>query len=81
MTALTQSLVDYHERSKHRVNHYAPGPGGLDWATQPNPFREYQGAPQINLPLAANALAAKASHIAPRAKRVSMPISTRTTRV
>jgi hypothetical protein len=38
MTELSQGLVDYHQRSKHRVNHYAPGPTGLDWASQPDPF-------------------------------------------
>jgi SagB-type dehydrogenase family enzyme len=56
MTGLRQGLFEYHERSKHRVNHYAPGPTGLDWANQPDPFREFRGAPQIKLPLAADSL-------------------------
>ncbi len=34
-------LLEYHQRSKHRINQYAPGPTGLDWANQPNPFREF----------------------------------------
>ena len=42
---------DYHERSKHQLDRYAPGPGGLDWATQPDPFRRFGGAPQLDLPL------------------------------
>src|SRR3954468_21655063 len=50
------SLADYHERSKHRVDRYAPGPGRLDWANQPDPFRSYAGADRIELPLAARAL-------------------------
>ncbi|HEX9190618.1 MAG TPA: SagB/ThcOx family dehydrogenase [Candidatus Deferrimicrobiaceae bacterium] len=29
----------------------------MDWATQPNPFRTYRGAPRIGLPLAADAVA------------------------
>lgn len=41
----------YHERSKHHQDRYAPGPGGLDWATQPDPFRRYGGAPELELPL------------------------------
>ncbi len=45
------SVLDYHERSKHRLNHYAPGPGDLDWATQPDPFRRYTGAVELELPL------------------------------
>lgn len=52
-------LVDYHQRSKHRIDRYAPGPGGLDWANQPNPFREFHGAPQTRLPLIADSLAAR----------------------
>lgn len=41
----------YHERSKHHPDRYAPGPGGLDWASQPDPFRHYSGAPTLELPL------------------------------
>ena len=50
------TLSDYHERSKHRVNRYAPGPGELDWANQPNPFRYYEGSTRIELPLLAGVL-------------------------
>ena len=50
------SLPDYHERSKHRLDRYAPGPGRLDWANQPNPFRHYDGARRIALPLRADHL-------------------------
>src|SRR5207253_4933501 len=34
MTEIIQDLFEYHQRSKHRINHYAPGPTGLDWANQ-----------------------------------------------
>jgi SagB-type dehydrogenase family enzyme len=50
------TLPDYHERSKHRLNRYAPGPGRLDWANQPNPFRRHEGAARIELPLRADRL-------------------------
>lgn len=56
MITSKQGLLEYHQRSKHRINHYAPGPTGLDWANQPDPFREFRGAPQIELPLAADSL-------------------------
>ena len=52
-------LLEYHERSKHRLHRYAPGPGGLDWANQPDPFRTFQGAPRFALPLAADGLATR----------------------
>src|SRR5258708_33457596 len=53
------SLIEYHERSKHRLRRYAPGPGGLDWVNQPDPFRTFEGAPQFRLPLAADTLATR----------------------
>ncbi|MGF6602128.1 SagB-type dehydrogenase family enzyme [Paraburkholderia sp. GAS448] len=59
MNGLARALLEYHERSKHRVNGYAPGPMGLDWATQPDPFRVFDGAPRIGLPLAADSLATR----------------------
>ncbi len=41
----------YHERTKHHFNRFAPGPGRLDWANQPDPFRRYKGAPLARLPI------------------------------
>jgi len=49
----------YHERTKHQFNRYADSPGQLDWANQPNPFRRYERAPLVRLPLLA-------AHEAPR---------------
>ena len=54
MDRLSDALLQYHDRSKHRVNRYAPGPRELDWIAQPNPFREFHGAPRVNLLLAAD---------------------------
>ena len=45
-------IIAYHERTKHHTERYANGPGGLDWASQPNPFRCFTGAPVLRLPLA-----------------------------
>lgn len=50
------NLIRYHEHSKHHLDRYAPGPGRLDWATQPDPFRHYAGASTVALPLGADAL-------------------------
>lgn len=44
-----QTTVDYHERTKHQPHAYARSLGYLDWATQPNPFRRFQGAPMLPL--------------------------------
>nr|BAL53158.1 nitroreductase family protein [uncultured Gammaproteobacteria bacterium] len=43
------ALIDYHRRTKHHFHRYAAGPGYLDWDTQPEPFRYYQGAPRLPL--------------------------------
>jgi len=52
-------VLAYHEGSKHHLDRYAPWPGGLDWATQPDPFRRFAGAPQVDLPLLAGELTAR----------------------
>ncbi|MEN8130381.1 MAG: SagB/ThcOx family dehydrogenase, partial [Pseudomonadota bacterium] len=44
-----QAVFDYHQATKHRFDAYARGPGRLDWATQPDPFRRYVGAELIPL--------------------------------
>ncbi len=44
-------VVAYHERTKHHLGRYARSLGYMDWATQPNPFRRYEGAPLVRLPL------------------------------
>jgi hypothetical protein len=50
-------VLAYHERTKHRLERYAAGPETLDWDSQPDPFRRFEGAPTIRLPLAADRLA------------------------
>src|SRR3990172_3062627 len=44
-------VMRYHERTKHHFNRYAVGPGELDWANQPDPFRRYAGAVLTRLPV------------------------------
>ncbi len=39
------AVFDYHDATKHHPHRYARGPGHLDWATQPDPFRRFVGAP------------------------------------
>jgi len=41
----------YHQRTKHLPDQFAPGPGYMDWANQPDPFRRFKGARLIELPL------------------------------
>ncbi len=46
---LLAQVIDYHERTKHHLHAYARSLGYLDWATQPNPFRRFAGAPRLSL--------------------------------
>jgi SagB-type dehydrogenase family enzyme len=48
-----EGVVAYHERTKHGFHRFAPSLGHMDWKTQPNPFRCYEGAPRVHLPLPA----------------------------
>ena len=41
----------YHQLTKHGPRRFAPGPGHLDWQTQPDPFRRYRDTQLIPLPL------------------------------
>ncbi len=42
-------VLDYHRRSEHTSNGYARSLGYLDWSSQPDPFRHYEGAEKIRL--------------------------------
>ena len=52
-TLTTPALTarQYHQLSKHSFQAYARGPETLDWDDQPDPFRRYDGAELIELPL------------------------------
>jgi SagB-type dehydrogenase family enzyme len=44
-------IIHYHIQTKHHFNRYARALGYLDWANQPDPFRRFEGAQLIPLPL------------------------------
>ncbi len=46
----------YHDETKHHFQRSARSLGYLDWATQPDPFRSFDGAPVIDLVPALKAL-------------------------
>ncbi|MBF0380161.1 MAG: SagB/ThcOx family dehydrogenase [Magnetococcales bacterium] len=52
----SETIQSYHEDSKHSKKRYAPAPPTMDWATQPDPFRFYDGTNKIQLPLNADNL-------------------------
>jgi SagB-type dehydrogenase family enzyme len=49
MSQELDQVLAYHQATKHHLGRFARGPGRLDWATQPDPFRRYRGAPLLSL--------------------------------
>ena len=49
----------YHERTKHHLKGFAPGPETLDWDSPPAPFRRFAGAPCTRLPLSADGVSTR----------------------
>ena len=51
MNALTDlaPVYRYHDGTKHHFNRFAPSLGYLDWASQPRPFRSFDGTPAFSL--------------------------------
>jgi SagB-type dehydrogenase family enzyme len=43
LRAKLNTVYSYHDRSKHHFRRYAASLGYLDWATQPDPFRRFEG--------------------------------------
>ena len=48
---LPAHIVAYHRRTKHQPTRYALGPAFLDWQSQPCPYRRFEGARLVELPL------------------------------
>ncbi len=44
-------ILQYHEQTKHHYYRFARSLGFMDWENQPNPFRRFQGAALLQLPL------------------------------
>lgn len=51
MSDSSEIVHSYHQRTSHSLSGYARGPETLDWSAQPDPFRRFDGAACIALPL------------------------------
>ncbi len=50
MNKQTETVLNYHNRTKHRLERYAKGPESLDWEDQPDQFRHFSGCEIVTLP-------------------------------
>ena len=46
-----ETVLRYHHETKHHLSCYARSLGYLDWANQPDPFRRFDGAALVPLPI------------------------------
>jgi len=51
MTNIINEIFTYHDETKHAPQRYARSLGYMDWSTQPDPFRSYEGSERVDLPL------------------------------
>jgi SagB-type dehydrogenase family enzyme len=50
MNKQTETVLSYHNRTKHRLERYAKGPESIDWEDQPDQFRRFSGCDSVALP-------------------------------
>jgi len=50
MNQQSETVINYHNRTKHSLDRYAKGPDTLDWDDQPDPFRRFSGCEVVTLP-------------------------------
>lgn len=50
ISTTSETVIAYHQLSKHHMNAYAKGPDTIDWSAQPDAFRHYSDATTIALP-------------------------------
>jgi SagB-type dehydrogenase family enzyme len=51
MNNQSETVLTYHNRTKHSLERYAKGPESIDWEDQPDQFRRFSGCEIITLPL------------------------------
>ena len=49
MNKQTETVLNYHNRTKHRLERYAKGPESIDWEDQPDQFRRFSGCEIVKL--------------------------------
>lgn len=76
MTQTLDTVLAYHQRTKHHFRGFAAGPGGLDWGNQPAAFRYFSGSPQVLLPLLGDAARPRYVELYAPGKIATQPLTT-----
>ena len=71
----SQSVIEYHERTKHLPNRPASSSGYLDWSNEPNLFRSYEGTNTLKFPFANTSQGANYSDLFERKNSKSQTFS------
>jgi len=50
MNKQTETVLNYHNSTKHRLERYAKGPESIDWEDQPDQFRRFSACDMVMLP-------------------------------
>jgi SagB-type dehydrogenase family enzyme len=50
MNRKAETVLSYHNRTKHHLERYAKGPESIDWEDQPDQFRRFSGCEIVTLP-------------------------------
>ncbi len=53
---INETVLTYHQRTKHHFERYAKGPTHINWYAQPDGFRHYIGTKRFELPQVADSL-------------------------
>lgn len=69
------TVLAYHRRTMHRADGYARGPETLDWDAQPNPWRTWQDATRLCLPLVSDGLTAPYAALTGQAEVAPAPLT------
>lgn len=66
--------LHYHQRTKHAFQRYARSQGYLDWDSQPDPFRRFEGAPLVRLHLMGDGPARSYDELSAPGPAVAQPV-------
>ena len=69
------TILNYHNETKHHFNRYARSLGYMDWENQPNPFRIFQDCDTFHLPFKTNYQHQPHQHLFFRNKNETRPFS------